>query len=88
MNLHGHTRLDLIRKGKVVHRIERDITPRCPICDMELEITDKWEPGLWAVYCTRYACDLPFYFIGLTREQTLKDFYEAAENWSKKHEQR
>ena len=59
----------------------------CPICDMELVVTDKLEPGLWTVYCPRYACDLPFYFIGLTREMTLKDFYEAAENWRQKHEQ-
>lgn len=88
MNLRGHTRLDLIQKGKVVHRIEQDNTTKCPICGMELEITDKLEPYIWTVYCPRYVCILPFYVKeGITRESALKTFFSAADTWERDHKE-
>ena len=59
---------------------------KCPICDMDLEITDKWMPGLWMVRCPRYACNLPFYVQEKTRELALKTFLDAADAWRKNHE--
>lgn len=54
---------------------------KCPNCGAELEITDKWIPGLWMVRCPRYACDLPFYVQGREQEVVLKAFLDAAESW-------
>lgn len=52
---------------------------KCPSCGAELEITDRWMPGIWMVRCPRYACNLPFYVQETTRELALKTFLDAAD---------
>lgn len=60
---------------------------KCPICDMELEITDKWMTGLWIVRCPRYVCELPFYVQETTRELAIKTFFSAADTWERNHKE-